>query len=102
MKVKPFGKNLKLEIVRMEKNPIGCEDFNELYLNHKEKTMKQTSLREQFLQFREGRKAEKAEEKPVEISETAKEPVTPEPQPEPEAPKPVRRRRRKILDDDDD
>ena len=90
----------------MEKNPIGCEDFNELYLNHKEKTMKQTSLREQFLQFKEGRKAEKAEEKPVEISETAKEPVAPEPEPEPEpeqeAPKPVRRRRRKILDDDED
>ena len=68
--------------------------------------MKQTSLREQFLQFREGRKAEKAKEKPVEISETAKEPVAPEPEPEPEpeqeAPKPVRRRRRKILDDDDD
>lgn len=36
MKVKPFGKNLKLEIVRMEGRPTDGEDFNELYLNHKE------------------------------------------------------------------
>lgn len=66
--------------------------------------MKQTTLREQFLQCMERKKAkkEKAEEKPVEISKTAKEPVAPEPEPEQEALKPVRRRRRKILDDDDD
>ena len=63
--------------------------------------MKQTTLREQFLQCMERKKAEKEKPvDPIEISETAKEPVAPEP--EQEAPKPVRRRRRKILDDDDD
>ena len=72
--------------------------------------MNQTSLREQFLHCMERKKAEKEKkEKPVdsiEISETTKEPVAPEPEQEPEqeAPrKPVRKRRKKVvLDDDDD
>lgn len=63
--------------------------------------MKQTSLREQFLQFKAGKKVEK----PQRIEETVKAaPVKTEVTPEPpkEETKPVRRRRRKILDDDDD
>lgn len=64
--------------------------------------MKQTSLREQFLQFKAGKKAEK----PQRIEETVKAaPVKTEAAPEPpkEETKPVRRRRKKVeLDDDDD
>lgn len=63
--------------------------------------MKQTSLREQFLQFKAGKKVEK----PQRIEETVKTvPVKTEVTPEPpkEETKPVRRRRRKILDDEDD
>lgn len=68
--------------------------------------MKQTSLREQFIQCMERKKAEKEKKKkpvnPVEISETAKEPVASKPEVKEETKKPVRRRRKKILDDDED
>ena len=64
--------------------------------------MKQTSLREQFLQFKAGKKVEKSQR----IEETVKvAPMKTEVAPEPpkEETKPVRRRRKKVeLDDDDD
>ena len=57
--------------------------------------MKQTSLREQFIQCMERKKTEK-----LQSAAPVKTEVVPEP-PKEEV-KPVRRRRKKVLDDDDD
>ena len=67
--------------------------------------MKQTSLREQFIQCMERKKAEKLQSAEKTLKETVEAaPVKTEVVPEPlkEEGKPVRRRRKKILDDDDD